>query len=309
MVPDVPGAELGLTSDGVFALEERPGRVAIAGAGYIAAEMASMLRGLDSEVTIFLRKDELLRRFDATIREGLRDAFEEAGIEILGRSPIAGVAREGPEGLLTVVDGNGHRHPGFEAVLFAVGRAPATSGLGLELAGVETDAAGRIPTDEYERTSNPDIFAVGDVNGKAELTPVAIAAGRAVADRLFGGKPEAKVDYSMLPTVVFTHPPIGTMGLTEEAAIERYGRDRVRVHESRFVNMAHATTARKPTTRMKLVTTGPEERIVGLHAIGRGADEFTQGFAVALTMGATKGDFDRTMAIHPTAAEEFVTMG
>jgi len=193
-------------------------------------------------------------------------------------------------------------------VLWAIGRAPSTHALGLEHVGIQTLASGHIPVDAYQNSTTPGIYSVGDATGLLDLTPVAIAAGRRLADRLFGGMPEAKLDSRDVPTVVFSHPPIGTVGLTEAAAKEYYGAAHIKVYVSRFVNMYYALTEHKPKTLIKLVTVLPEERIVGLHVLGLGADEMLQGFAVAVRMGATKADFDRTIAIHPTAAEEVVTM-
>jgi glutathione reductase (NADPH) len=196
----------------------------------------------------------------------------------------------------------------FDAVIWAIGRAPASAGLGLERLGVELDADGHVLTDGWQATNVPHHFAIGDVTGRLQLTPVAIAAGRRLSDRLFGGFAERRLDYENVPTVVFSHPPIATVGLTEAEARLRHGNDAIRVYTSGFVPMYHALTARRPRAEMKLVTLGPEERIVGCHAIGAGADEMMQGFAVAVRMGATKRDFDDTVAIHPTSAEEFVTM-
>jgi glutathione reductase (NADPH) len=211
-------------------------------------------------------------------------------------------------GGLELLARDGRRLAPFDAVIWAIGRVPAIDGLGLERVGVALDEYGFIVTDKYQLTSGAGIYAVGDVTGRAQLTPVAIAAGRRLSDRLFGGQPERYLDYTNIPTVVFGHPPIGTVGLTEEAARAQYGDAAVTVFKSGFVPMYHAMTMRKPRTDMKLVTVGPEKRVVGVHVIGPGADEMIQGFAVALRMGATKQDFDDTVAIHPTSAEELVTM-
>jgi len=193
-------------------------------------------------------------------------------------------------------------------VLWATGRSANVAGLGLENTGVATDPCGHVATDEYQNTNVPGIYAIGDVTARVALTPVAIAAGRRLADRIFGGDPEAKLDYSNIPTVVFSHPPIGTVGITEEQASERYGESAIKVYQTRFTDMYHAISRRRPPTVMKLITVGNDERIVGCHLIGREADEIIQGFAVAIKMGARKKDFDNTVAIHPTAAEELVTM-
>jgi glutathione reductase (NADPH) len=193
-------------------------------------------------------------------------------------------------------------------VIWAIGRTPNTTGLELARAGVACDARGFVTVDRYQNTTADGIYAVGDVTGQAELTPVAIAAGRRLADRVFGGQTDRHLRYDVIPTVVFSHPPIGTVGLSERAARERYPDEPIRIYQSEFVSMFHALTEVKPQTAMKLVTVGADERIVGCHVIGAGADEMIQGFAVAVSMGARKVDFDDTIAIHPTSAEELVTM-
>ncbi|MFO0570633.1 MAG: glutathione-disulfide reductase [Polyangiaceae bacterium] len=306
LVPAVPGADHGITSDGFFALERRPERVAIVGAGYIAAEIAGVLAALGSEVTLLLRREQLLMRFDATLREVLMAEMAAEGINILSCVHLERVERAA-NGELELRGTRGEKLGGLDCVIWATGRVPNTQDLGLDVAGVELDAGGHVRVDERQDTSADGVHAVGDVTGRALLTPVAIAAGRHLADRLFGGQNEAKLDYSQVPTVVFTHPPIGTVGLTEDEARERWG-DGVRVFSSRFTNLYHALTERKTSSVVKLVCVGARLEIVGMHVIGIGADELTQGFAVAMRMGATKADFDRTIAIHPTAAEELVTL-
>jgi len=197
---------------------------------------------------------------------------------------------------------------GFDALIWAIGRLPNSEALGLAAAGVALDERGYIPTDPFQNTNVPGVYAVGDVTGRFPLTPVAIAAARRLADRLFGGQSERRLVYENIPTVIFSHPPMGTVGLSEEAARAAHGNDAVKVYQTRFTPMYHALTTRKPKTAMKLVTVGAQERIVGAHIIGLGADEMLQGFAVAIRMGATKRDLDDTVAIHPTSAEELVTM-
>jgi glutathione reductase (NADPH) len=213
-----------------------------------------------------------------------------------------------PDGLLGMQRQLGEPLLGFDSVLWAIGRTPATADLGLEQLGITLSESGHIPVDAFQNSAVPGIYSVGDVTGHFELTPVAIAAGRRLAERLFGGQPQAKVDYVDIPSVVFSHPPIGSVGLSEVEARQRYGDELVKVYQSRFTSLYFAVTEHKPKTTVKLVTVGPEERVVGLHVIGLGADELLQGFAVAIRMGATKRDFDRTLAIHPTAAEEVVTL-
>ena len=307
-MPVLPGVELAITSDGFFELERLPRRVAIVGAGYVAVELAGVLHSLGSEVHMFVRYDRLLRSFDTMLGDKLMAAMRSSGIEITTRFLTITLARRPGEATTAIEAEDGRRFEGFEAVLLAVGRTPATSGLGLEQAGVICSGEGHVVVDRYQNTSAPGIYAVGDVTGQAELTPVAIAAGRRLADRLFGGMAERHLSYDVVPTVLFTHPPIGTVGLSELAARERYPNEPIRVYTSEFVSMFYALTDVKPQTAMKLVCVGEDERVVGCHVIGLGADEMLQGFAVAVTMGARKRDLDDTIAIHPTSAEELVTM-
>ena len=305
-VPDIPGAELGITSDGFFGLTERPKNVAVVGAGYIAVELAGLLHGLGSEVSLYLRREHFLRSFDSMLREELMEMMLEDGINVFPRTQVQEVVRE-KDGTLTLVCDKGMRTEGFDCLVWAIGRDPNTDDIGLDAAGVIRDGHGFIPVDGFQNTNVEGIYALGDITGRAPLTPVAIAAGRRLADRLFGGKPERKLDYENIPTVVFSHPPIGTVGLTEDEARETHG-DAVKVYQTRFTSMYHALTERKVKTAMKLVTVGAKEKVVGCHIIGPGADEMLQGFAVAIRMGATKQDLDDTVALHPTSAEELVTM-
>ncbi len=229
------------------------------------------------------------------------------GIELVASTQILGLEKD-HHGHLTLLCGSGTRLGGFDTVIWAIGRAPTTHALDLSATGLAADELGFVRTDAYQQTTVPGIYAIGDVTGRLALTPVAIAAGRRLADRLFGGMQERKLSYDNVPTVIFSHPPIGTVGLTEPEAVQRFGADAVKVYQTRFAPMYHAFTVRKVQTAMKLVVAGPEERVVGCHIIGPGADEMLQGFAVAVHMGATKRDFDDTVAIHPTVAEELVTM-
>jgi glutathione reductase (NADPH) len=306
MRPAIPGTELGLTSDGFFALRARPERVAIVGSGYIAVELAGVFAAMSSKVTLVLRHEQVLRGFEAMLGEALLGEMRDEGIEIAVNSAPTSLRREHAGTLRLSVAGGPELGP-FDELVWAVGRTPNTADLGLEVLGVQMHAGHHIMTDALQQTNVAGLYAIGDVTGRALLTPVAIAAGRRLSDRLFGGMSDRKLDYHNIPTVVFSHPPIGTVGLSERAARDQHG-DAVKVYESRFVPMYHAMTTRKPKVAMKLVCVGPEERVVGLHVIGAGADEMLQGFAVAIRMGATKRDFDDTVAIHPTSAEEFVTM-
>ncbi len=305
LVPPVPGAELGITSDGFFELEDRPKRVAIVGAGYIAVELAGMLNALGSEVSLMLRREHFLDNFDAMLRETLMEEMVEDGVEILPKSQVAEVVEE--SGKLTLRCEDGRQNAGFDTLIWAIGRVPNCEGLNLEAAGITPDKKGFVQTDEYQNTPVKGIYAVGDVTGRIALTPVAIAAGRRLSDRLFGGMKDRKLDYENVATVMFSHPPIATIGLSETEARDKHG-DAVKVYQTRFTPMFHAITKRKVKTAMKLVTVGVDEKIVGCHIIGHGADEMMQGFAVAIKMGATKADFDNTVAIHPTSSEELVTM-
>jgi glutathione reductase (NADPH) len=301
----VHGAGLGITSDGFFELEELPRRVVTVGGGYIAVELAGVLHGLGAEVTMVLRYDEFLRTFDTTVRERLMALNEEAGIRFRRHARVTALEKSS-QGIDVLLD-DGDVIADSDCVLWAVGRLPNSAHLGLEHAEVELDGYGHVLTDAFQNTNVPGIYAVGDVTGRKQLTPVAIAAGRRLSDRLFGGRSDALLDYENVPSVVFSHPPIGTVGLSEEEARARFGDD-VKVYSGRFVNMYYAVLDHKPAAAVKLVACGPDERIVGCHVIGDGADEMIQGFAVAVKMGARKKDFDDTVAIHPTAAEELVTL-
>src|SRR5882757_11297 len=304
-VPDLPGSGLGITSDGFFGLERRPQRVAIVGSGYVACELAGAFHELGSRVELFIRKDHVLTHFDAMLGKSLMREMRAEGMTVHERVVPAAIHEQSSGKALVAADGR--EFEGFDAVLWAIGRGPNVAGLDLPRAGVTLSGDDFITTDEFQNTNIPGVYAIGDVTGRAALTPVAIAAGRRLSDRLFGGKTDRRLDYDMIPTVVFTHPPIGTVGASEAEARAQYG-DAVKVYVADFTPMYHAMTARKTHTDMKLVCVGPEQRIVGCHILGSGADEMLQGFAVAIRMGATKADFDDTVAIHPTSAEELVTM-
>ncbi|MFO7326470.1 MAG: glutathione-disulfide reductase [Pseudomonadota bacterium] len=302
--PAIPGAELGLDSDGFFALDHRPGRVTVVGSGYIGLELAGVFAALGSTVTLVARSASVLRTFDPLLIEAATEGLKELDVAMhFGCEPTA--LRRGRDGRLDLELGKGDTLVGQDVVVWAIGRDPVTDCID---PAVRRTAGGFIEVDEYQETSVPGVFAVGDLTGRAPLTPVAIAAGRRLADRIWGGMEGRKLSYENIPTVVFSHPPLGTVGLTEPEARARFGDANVKVYRSSFVPMYHALTEDKPRTHMKLVTAGPEQRIVGVHLAGRGVDEMLQGFAVAVRMGATKRDFDDTVAIHPTAAEELVTM-
>jgi len=306
IVPPIEGAELGITSDGFFELEQQPRKVAIVGGGYIGVELAGVLQSLDSDVTLVAMEGRVLERFDPMISEVLEAQMRQQGIRLETGFQVSKLT-DGADGI-TIYSSDGVCINGFDHVIWAVGRRGNIAGLNLAATDIATAPGGVIVVDEYENTSVPGVYAVGDVNGKTALTPVAIAAGRQLGARLFGQQPDARVDYSNIPSVVFAHPPVATVGLTQDEAIARYGHDQVTVYKSMFTPMRHALTNHAVTTAIKLVCSGTDEKVVGIHIIGDGADEMLQGFAVAVKMGATKADFDSTIAIHPTSAEELVTL-
>jgi len=305
-LPRVPGAELGISSDGFFELQQRPQRVAVVGGGYIAVELAGIFAALGSEVTLVIRRELPLRGFDGTLREMIAEYLQQDGVQIVRDVEPAALSRD-DDGTLELALSDGAALTAQDQVLWAIGRDPNTHSLGLEASGVETRADGTVVVDKFQNTNVAQIYAVGDVTGQPELTPVAIAAGRRLADRVFDGQIDRHLDHSLVPTVMFSHPPLGTVGLTEEQAREQHG-DNVKVYQARFNPMYHAFTEHKRACMVKLVTLGAEERVVGCHAVGAGVDEMMQGFAVAIRMGATKADFDDTIAIHPTSSEELVTL-
>lgn len=304
--PDIAGAQYGINSDGFFNLQALPKRVAVAGAGYIAVELAGVLQALGAQTSLLVRKHAPLRNFDPLIYQTLMEVMQAQGLT-LHTNAIPQSVEQHADGSLTLHLQDG-RAQTVDCLIWAVGRRPATAHLNLAAAGVQTDTRGYIQVDQYQNTNVDGIYAVGDNTGVMELTPVAVAAGRRLSERLFNHKPDEHLDYRNIPTVVFSHPPVGTVGLTEPQAREQYGDDQVKIYTSSFTSMYTAVTSHRQPCRMKLVCAGLEEKIVGIHGIGYGMDEILQGFAVALKMGARKQDFDNTVAIHPTAAEEFVTM-
>lgn len=304
--PNIPGAEYGINSDGFFELDALPKRVAVVGAGYIAVEIAGVLNGLGAETHLFVRKHAPLRTFDPMIVETLVEVMNAEGPQLHTQSVPKSVTKNS-DGSLTLALENGKEFE-VDCLIWAIGREPANDNINLAAAGVKTNEKGYITVDKYQNTNVKGIYAVGDNTGAVELTPVAVAAGRRLSERLFNNKPDEHLDYSNIPTVVFSHPPIGTVGLTEKQAKEQHGEENVKVYKSAFTAMYTAVTQHRQPCRMKLVCVGKDEKIVGIHGIGYGMDEMLQGFAVALKMGATKKDFDNTVAIHPTGSEEFVTM-
>jgi len=304
IVPGVPGAELGITSDGFFELREQPRRVAVIGGGYIGVELAGVMQALGSQMSLVALETRVLESFDPMFGEVLMAEMVRQGIDLHMGFRVGGLARSGHG--IAVDSTDGRRVDGFDCVIWAVGRTPHTRDLNLQAARVETRANGIVPADEYQNTNVPGIYAIGDVTGRTPLTPVAIAAGRRLADRLFQGRTHSRVDYENIPTVVFAHPPVGTVGLSEHQARARH--EKVTVYKTDFVPMRHALSERGATTAMKLVCAGEDEQVVGIHLIGDHVDEMLQGFAVAVKMGVTKADLDATIAIHPVSAEELVTL-
>ena len=306
LYPNIPGSEYGITSDGFFELDEVPKRTAVIGGGYIAVEVAGVLNALGSDTHLFVRKDRPLRTFDKDIIDVLVDEMAKSGPTLHTHANATEVVKNADDSLTISFD-NGETIT-VDCLIWAIGRAANTSGFGLEKTGVELTERGNIYSDAFENTSVPGIYALGDVTGKLDLTPVAIKAGRQLSERLFNNKADAKLDYTDVATVVFSHPVIGSVGLTEEKAIAKYGAENIKVYKSSFTPMYTALGNNRQPSTMKLVTLGEDEKIIGLHGIGYGVDEMIQGFSVAIKMGATKADFDNTVAIHPTGSEEFVTM-
>lgn len=306
LYPNIPGSEYGITSDGFFELDEVPKRTAVIGAGYIAIEVAGVLNALGSDTHLFVRKDRPLRTFDKDIVDVLVDEMAKSGPTLHTHANATEVVKNADDSLTISFD-NGETIT-VDCLIWAIGRAANTSGFGLEKTGVKLTEKGTIYSDEFENTSVPGIYALGDVTGKLDLTPVAVKAGRQLSERLFNNKADAKLDYTDVATVVFSHPVIGSVGLTEEKAIAKYGEENIKVYKSSFTPMYTALGDNRQPSTMKLVTLGDDEKIIGLHGIGYGVDEMIQGFSVAIKMGATKADFDNTVAIHPTGSEEFVTM-
>jgi glutathione reductase (NADPH) len=303
--PSVPGAELGLDSDGFFALQTQPKRVVVVGAGYIAVELAGVLHSLGSETHLLVRREKPLRSFDNMLSDTLTEIMQEDGINLHAHTEVEKIEKQS-DGSLTV-HLNGDRSIEADVLIWAIGREPANDKINIEKTDVELDQRGYIKVDKFQNTTAANVYAVGDNIGKIDLTPVAVKAGRLLSERLFNGKTNAHMDYDLIPTVVFSHPTIGTIGLTEDEAREQYGDD-LTIYNSSFAAMYTAVTSHRQATKMKLICAGKDEKVVGLHGIGYAMDEILQGFGVAIKMGATKADFDACVAIHPTSAEEFVTM-
>jgi glutathione reductase (NADPH) len=298
----IPGLEHAISSNEAFHLKELPRRIVIQGGGYIAVEFAGIFAGLGSQVTLIYRGPAILRGFDDDVRQHLRVELEQRGIRVVCERTITAIEKAGAHYSVHVSDGN---HVPADQVMFATGRVPNVAKLGLEQAGVTLAKNGGIAVDDYSRTSVSNIYAVGDVTNRINLTPVAIREGHAFADSVFGNKP-TKVDHSCVPTAVFSEPEVGAVGLTEAEARARL--PRTDIYKASFRPMKATLSGRATSVLMKLVVDGLTDRVVGCHVVGEGAAEMAQLAAVAVKMGATKADFDATVALHPTAAEELVTM-
>ena len=305
--PDIKGAEYGIDSDGFFELTALPNRVAIVGSGYIGVELAGVMNALGAKTHLIARGKTVLKNFDNEIVTTLSDIMHNDGI-VFHYETLPQTVHKNNDGSLTI-DLSNDEQLTVDCLIWATGRVPSTDNLNLAAAGVAVNSAGFIGVDKYQNTNVDGIYAVGDIiETGIQLTPVAVAAGRRLSERLFNNKPDEHLDYHLVPSVIFSHPPIGTVGLSEEDAVKAYGINCVKVYQSNFTPMYSAITAHREPCKMKLICVGEDEKIVGLHGVGFGVDEMIQGFAVAIKMGATKRDFDDTVAIHPTGSEEFVTM-
>jgi glutathione reductase (NADPH) len=303
-IPPVPGAELGITSNEVFHLEALPKRIVIAGAGYIANEFAGVFHAFGAQVTLVTRGERMLRGYDSEIVDRLVGMTTAKGIDVRFNFPFSGITKQADGSLL--VSGGDAGDIETDMVLFATGRTPKTHGLGLEEAGVALDKDGAVVVDDYNRTNVPSIYAVGDVTNRVQLTPVAIREGHAFADTVFGNTPRT-VDYSAIPTAVFSSPPIAGVGLTEDEARAQHG-ESVKVYRSDFRPMKNVVSGRMERGLYKMVTAGADERVVGLHLIGPDSAEILQAAAIAVKAGLTKQAFDDTIALHPSMAEELVLL-
>jgi len=312
----IPGIEHCISSDGFFEMEELPTKAVVVGAGYIAVELAGVLNGLGVDTHLVVRKHKALRTFDEDISDFLDSEMVRQGITIhRNTGGLSKVVKQDDGKMSTyMVAEDKESISDADIVLYATGRLPNTETLNLDKVGVKlVEGKTYIKADDFQNTTAESIYALGDVCGKVELTPMAIAAGRRLSDRIFLDKADSRTSYELVPTVVFSHPTIGTIGLTESEAIDKYGKDNLKVYKSKFPNLYYGIfqmeSEDKPKTLMKLVCAGKEELVVGLHICGMSADEMLQGFGVAMKMGATKADFDSSIAIHPTGSEELVTMG
>ncbi len=304
IVPDLPSSDLGITSDDFFELKTQPQKIAIIGGGYIAIELAGVMQALGSQVELILRGDHALKAFDPLISTTVMENLKKQGVTIHTEFKTSELTEN--KNNITVSAQDGRSIESCESVIWAIGRKANTGQLNLSAAGIKVQPNSNIPVDEYENTNIKGIYAIGDITGKAALTPVAIAAGRKLGERLFGKNNTSKLDYENIPTVMFAHPPAGTVGLTEAQARKQH--EKVTTYTTRFTPMRYALAEHGFKTAMKLVCSGENEKVIGIHLVGDGVDEMLQGFAVAVKAGLTKQDFDDTVAIHPTSSEELVTL-
>lgn len=304
---DIDGAEYGIDSDGFFELTELPKRVAIVGSGYIGVELAGVLNSLGSETHLIVRGDSILKSFDSDITATLAEIMAKDGIKFYYQNEPTSIVKNTDNSLSIALKTD--ETLTVDCLIWATGRVPATDKLNLDKIGVAMNEQGFIKVDKFQNTNIDGIYAVGDIieNG-VQLTPVAVASGRRLSERLFNNKHNEHLDYNLIPSVIFSHPPIGTVGFSEQQAIEKFGKEKIKVYQSNFTPMYSAVTQHREPCKMKLICVGENQKVVGLHGVGFGVDEMIQGFAVAIKMGATKQDFDDTVAIHPTGSEEFVTM-
>ncbi|CAJ0945676.1 unnamed protein product, partial [Mesorhabditis belari] len=305
-IPDIPGANYGIDSDGFFELENLPKKTVVVGAGYIAVELAGILGALGSETHLLIRYKEVLRTFDKDLSKVLTECYESGPVKLHKETQIKQVEKL-ESGLLKVTTNHGVIED-VETLIWAIGRHSLTKDLNLDKAGVHMDKNGNVLVDKFQNTNVEGIYSVGDDTGKWQLTPVAIAAGRRLAHRLFNGEKDLHLSYEDIPTVVFSHPVLGTVGLTEDEAIKKYGKENINLYKSKFTPMYYSVCEHKEPAFFKMICAGDDEKVVGIHILGAGSDEMLQGFAVAVKMGATKKQFDDTIAIHPTSAEELVTL-
>ncbi|CDO95171.1 unnamed protein product [Kluyveromyces dobzhanskii CBS 2104] len=307
----VPGYDYGVSSDEFFELEEQPKKVVVVGAGYIGVEIAGVFNGLGSDSHLVIRGETVLRKFDDSIQETVTDTYIKEGVNIHKSSNVTKVEKDESTGKLNIHLDTGKSIDNVDSLIWTIGRR-SLLGIGLEHIGVKLNERDQIIVDEYQNTNIKNVYSLGDVVGKVELTPVAIAAGRKLSNRLFGPEKfkNQKQDYENVPSVVFSHPEAGSIGLSEQEAVEKFGKDKIKVYNSKFNPMYYALMDEKDKipTRYKLVCAGEEEKVVGLHITGDSSAEILQGFGVAVKMGATKADFDSCVAIHPTSAEELVTL-
>lgn len=308
MIPDIDGAELGIDSDDFFALRELPRSIAIVGAGYIAIEIAGVLNALGVETHLIVRKNRFLKQVDDEINAVVTEQMQKDGVHIHFETQVTAVKENTNAADTLSLSLSNNKTLDVEQLLWAIGRTPMTDAIGLHHTGIEQHANGNIIIDEQQNTTQQGVYAIGDITGQPTLTPAAIEAGRQLAERLFNQQHAAKADFTYVPTVIFSHPAIATVGLTEAEAVAAYGSDSVRVYRSTFNPLLRSMTEHKVPTKMKMVCVGEQQTVVGLHLIGDFVDEVIQGFAVAVQMGACKSDFDKTLAIHPTSGEELVTL-